>query len=675
MTTKLLTNYLLQTWSDGTLPAVIGAIVLLILAGIFVLIIKCYRKVPQGTALIRTGMGGPQVTTGTGIVVVPVIHRAELMDISVKRIEIARKGEDGLICKDNLRADIKVAFFVRVNNTTEDILQVAQSLGCERASERQALIELFDAKFSEALKTVGKQFDFVSLYNERDRFKEEIIQLIGTDLNGYILDDSAIDFLEQTPLSQLDSNNILDSEGIKKITDLTAKQQVLANQIQRDKEKVIKKQDVEAREAILELERQREEAEQKQQREIANIKSREHAEAKKVAEEERLKSERARLITEEEVKVAEENLQRQVIVAQKNKERTQAVENERIEKDRLLEFTERERVVELATIEKDKAIEVERKDIQDVIRERVIVERAVVEEKERIKDTEEIATAERAKTVAVTKAAQDAEEGKIREIEAANAARGAATHLAEQKVIQAEALRAAAEKEAEAKKLLAQGTVAEEAAPGLADAQVMEVKADAHQKYGVAEADVLRQKYGAEAEGIREKAAAMKELDGVGREHEEFRLRLEKERDVDLESIRVEKDIAEFRAQTVGTALEKATIDIVGGEAAFFDKIVGAVGSGKAVDRTVLGSNVLTDVKETFFNGDSEYFKVQLHSFMDQFGLDTEDVKNLSIATLIGRLLQKSTDDDSRGQLKKLLGLAESAGVAGKTATSLGLLS
>ena len=39
------------------------------------------------------------------------------MDISVKRIEIDRHGEEGLICKDNIRADIKVAFFVRVNKT------------------------------------------------------------------------------------------------------------------------------------------------------------------------------------------------------------------------------------------------------------------------------------------------------------------------------------------------------------------------------------------------------------------------------------------------------------------------------------------------------------------------------------------------------------------------------
>ena len=100
-------------------------------------------------------------------------------------------------------------------------------------------------------------------------------------MNGYVLDDAAIDYLEQTPVDQLDFQNILDSEGIKKITDLTAKQRVLANNITREKEKTIKKQDVEAREAILELEKQQAEAEQKQLREVSVITSREEAESKK----------------------------------------------------------------------------------------------------------------------------------------------------------------------------------------------------------------------------------------------------------------------------------------------------------------------------------------------------------------------------------------------------------
>ena len=168
-----------------------------------------------------------------------------------------------MICQDNIRADIKVAFYVRVNNEEESIKQVAEMLNPQRASEITQLRELFEAKFSEALKTVGKQFDFVSLYTDRDNFRDKIITEIGTDLNGYRLDNCHIDYLEQTPLELLSPQNILDAEGIKKITELTAKEKVQENYFTREKEKTIKKQDVEAAEAIYELERQRVEAQEK----------------------------------------------------------------------------------------------------------------------------------------------------------------------------------------------------------------------------------------------------------------------------------------------------------------------------------------------------------------------------------------------------------------------------
>jgi flotillin len=215
-----------------------AAIVIALLAVMLVILIwaftNCFKKIEKGTALIRTGLGETKVTF-TGMMVYPVIHRAEHMDISLKRIEIDRTGKNGLICKDNMRADIKVAFFVRVNNVKEEVIRVAEAIGCDRASSEMEIRVLFDAKFSEALKTVGKQFDFIQLYEERDTFREEILKCIGTDLNGFVLDDAAIDYLEQTPIESLDPDNILDAEGIKKITELTANQAKLSNNIQRDK--------------------------------------------------------------------------------------------------------------------------------------------------------------------------------------------------------------------------------------------------------------------------------------------------------------------------------------------------------------------------------------------------------------------------------------------------------
>src|SRR6476469_8997735 len=123
---------------------VIGVIVL-VLFGVFIMVARFYRQVDQGRALIVNTMRAEPVVTFTGAVVYPVINRAELMDMSVKIIEIDRRGKEGLICKDNIRADINVNFFVRVNKTQDDVLKVAQSIGCTRASDLATLSGLFTA--------------------------------------------------------------------------------------------------------------------------------------------------------------------------------------------------------------------------------------------------------------------------------------------------------------------------------------------------------------------------------------------------------------------------------------------------------------------------------------------------------------------------------------------------
>ena len=85
-------------------------------------------------------------------------------------------------------------------------------------------------------------------------------------------------------------------------------------------------------------------------------------------------------------------------------------------------------------------------------------------------------------------------------------------------------------------------------------------------------------------------------------------------------------------AQVVSEALKTAKIDIVGGENDFFEKIVRSIGTGKSVDRLVQSSGTLTDIKDTFFNGDPEHFKTQLRKWVADFGIQSEDLKNLTLS-------------------------------------------
>ncbi|MPZ81841.1 MAG: flotillin family protein [Actinophytocola sp.] len=632
-------------------------VVLAVLLILLIAISRLFLKVEQGKALIVSKVRNVHVTF-TGAVVLPVLHKAETMDISVKTIEIERTGQDGLICRDNIRADIRITFFVRVNKTVEDVVKVAQAIGTARASDQVTLQELFNAKFSEALKTVGKHLDFVDLYTKRDEFRDRILQVIGTDLNGYSLEDAAIDFLEQTPLAQLDTNNILDAQGIRKITELTAIEHVRTNEFTRNEEKEITRQNVDAREAILELERRQADAENRQHREVETMRAREEAETAKVAAEERLKAQTANLRTDEQLGVQDQNRAREVAVAEKNRERVIAIETERIEKDRQLEVVGREREIALANAAKDKEVEVEKRSVAEVVRERIAVDKTVAEQEENIKRLRAVEEAERSRQAIVIRAEADAQESLVKDIKAAEAAEAAAKFKAREELLLAEARQQAAELDATAKIRLAEGIQAEAAAEGLADVQVRERGAEVIEKEGRAEsivirekalagADALREKLKGEAEGLTEKAAAMATLDDASRGHEEFRLRLETEKDVRLAGIQAQREVAAAQASVLAKGLEKADIDIVGGDTVFFDKLMGSIALGKGVDGFVENSEVAQKLAGPWLNGEAN-FADDVKQILTSLGSD--DVKNLSMSAMLMKLMKDGGPNATRIQ-------------------------
>ncbi|SFF90096.1 hypothetical protein [Streptomyces mirabilis] len=670
---------------------VLVAVVLLIAITMLLVVGRLFRKVEQGRALIISKTKKVDVTF-TGAVVLPVLHKAEYMDISVKTIEIRRTGREGLICQDNIRADIHISFFVRVNKTVEDVIKVAQAIGTETASDAAAIQDFFAAKFSEALKTVGKQLDFVDLYTKREEFRDRIIQVIGTDLNGYHLDDAAIDFLEQTPMTQLDNQNILDAQGIRKITELTTIEHVRTNEFQRTEQKEITRQNVDARETILELERRQAEAEIKQRREVETLRAREEAATAKVQEEERLGSQGAFIRTEEQLGIQRENQAREIAVAQKNRERVIAIENERIEKDRLLEVIARERETGLTRIAADKEVEAEKREIAEVIRERVAVDRTVAEQEESIKKLRAVEEAERGRQTVIIAAEAQAQEKLVKDIKAAEAAETAAKHRAAEQLTLAEARLKSADLDARAKLRLAEGIQAESAAAGLADVQVRDKAAEVTEKAGraeavatearlraeaegaearlraeaegsrakaLAEATGIGEKLKAEAEGLSQKAVAMAALDDASRGHEEYRLRIQAEKEIRLAGLEVQRQVAEAQATVLATGLENADINIVGGESVFFDRLVSSIALGKGVDGFMRHSETAQALAKPWLDGTSS-FTDDLSRILGS--VSTADVQNLTVSTLLMKLMK--TGGAGAGQVQQLLDKAGELGLA-----------
>jgi uncharacterized membrane protein YqiK len=379
--------------------------VILLLVFLSALVKAFLKKASPGTALIKTGFGLQQAAVSTSsAIVIPLLHKIETIDLTVKTVRIRRREHESLSCKDGIRAEVEVDFYIKINAIDEDIRRVASAVGCARASDIAILRELFEAKFSDALKTAGSKLTFDALYQNRIEFKKEIMKALGEDedsdvvLNGYKLDDVAIQYLEQLPLSQHDSENVLDSQGIKEIAQRTASQAEAANLRLREKEVRIAEQNQAAETRQLEITQDLEFKGERQKREIAETQSREHALAEKTRQEQESIAQQAGIARELAINLANQQKEQESSVAQKLKEQTISVADETKEKE-----------IELARIRRESEVAEQLREKLKMLEETAKQEAEKIRAEEQAKTVQAVEVANREKEIEVIKAEQQAQ--------------------------------------------------------------------------------------------------------------------------------------------------------------------------------------------------------------------------------------------------------------------------
>ena len=198
---------------------------LLVLAGVAgacavcaVVLLACYRRVGAGQALVIEWGDSARVSFGSAVVW-PVVQRAEVLDLSVRKVVVERRGKQGLSCQDGIRVDVRATFLVKVGRVEEDVLRVAREVGCERANRPEEIQALLEERFACALAAAASTFNFDDLLADRSLFIDHVMMEAGSDLLGFKLERMSLGRLDQTPLDQLDPTNLMDAQGIQKLTE------------------------------------------------------------------------------------------------------------------------------------------------------------------------------------------------------------------------------------------------------------------------------------------------------------------------------------------------------------------------------------------------------------------------------------------------------------------------
>lgn len=616
-----------------------------------------FKLVPETSKvlLIKCRKGDVKIAK-TGAFVWPIINSYAVISLT-PRVILVHSGEankadaatfgqgeysvpirigDGSYCKDSIRVDIGVAFQLVIS--IANLPTIAEKFDIEMLNDVNKLANYFAPRFAEAVKTATRKHDYLDLMNDRKLYRDDVKTSIEKEMDGFLLGDVLISEIRQTSVEKLNKDDILDVEGLQKIKDITSTRNVAIKKITEDNQTLYKTEEVKGQQARLQLERSLQTETISNEREINNHRIQQKTLEVETAEQERLKQEKIRIETDKEIEINRQTTEREVEIASVNNKQMVGIKEQETEKEiglaRLATKLETDRVElenKVSLADKTKDYEIKNAEITEVRKTNAVQE-------EETKDIRAFKEAERKKKVALTDAESVAMAEQSKKTIAAETEQKTATISAQTKTAIADADYLVTEKEVQARRLKAQVTQDEEAAPGIGRAKAKVEEAIALEKYGTAEAEVSKNLLLAEAEGKTKLYEAMGQLQDDTREHELKLKEMDNAKEVQLRTVDANKEVGLEEAKARAAALSKAEISIVG-DGSTLEKMVQGKSKGLAFDQTLKGSKLLTQVAEPYINGDKDAVE-DLAVLLQNFS--SEDLKNMSMAQFLADPKAKS---------------------------------
>ncbi|MGE5792883.1 MAG: flotillin family protein, partial [Bacteroidota bacterium] len=384
---------------------ILGLIVVAIVVAIVVWLLHwLYLRSSKERAFVRTGLGGQKVVMNGGAFVLPIVHEVIPVNMNTLRLEVARGRDRALITKDRMRVDVQAEFYVRVQAAVDSIAAAAQTLG-QRTMQPEALGELVEGKFVDALRTVAAEMTMEEMHEKRGEYVKRVRSVVAADLlqNGLELETVSLTQLDQTAMEFFNPSNAFDAEGLTQLTEQIERRKKVRNDIEQDTMIQIRNKNLETERQALDIDRDLEYARLEQERELEVTRAAQRAEVARERAHKEQEAERAQI-------ASKEAIDRARIAAER------AVEEERIGREREIQALEidRRKAIELA--EQGRAIAVaQQSKAQSEAQAAADKARALAaSEEERVFTARETEIAERRKTIELINASQEAEREALR---------------------------------------------------------------------------------------------------------------------------------------------------------------------------------------------------------------------------------------------------------------------
>lgn len=420
------------------------AVILVAFLAIGMIFARLYQRASKEISFVRTGLGGQLVVVNGGALVFPVLHETISVNMNTLRLEVRRANEQALITRDRMRVDVLAEFYVRVQPTAESIANAAQTLG-RRTLQPEALKDLVEGKFVDALRAVAAEMTMEELHEKRVDFVQKVQRAVSEDLlkNGLELESVSLTGLDQTRREFFNPDNAFDAAGLTKLTQEIEERRKLRNEIEQDTRIAVERKNLEAEQFSLSLMRDREYAQLEQAREIETRRALQKSEIAREQAQRQKEAQEAEILADQSIQLARIQAAREI--EQQNIEKERQVRERDIERERSVEVAQQEKTIIVAKKSQEQSLAQSQADQARA---------EAVKAEEEVTTVRETQRAERQKAIELIEARRIAERDAIAVQVKAQAEKMAADDEAEAIRIRAEAealkTRVAAEAEAAA---------------------------------------------------------------------------------------------------------------------------------------------------------------------------------------------------------------------------------
>ncbi|EAY26909.1 flotillin family protein [Microscilla marina] len=181
-----------------------------------------FKKAQTKQALVRVGAGGTVVSFGQ-IQVVPFFHHLTIIDLSLLHLSLHLSESQAILCKDFIKADVKVVFDIKVGANPSYIQNVFHSFDTDQLTDPTYLAQWFLPHFEHALRVVGQTMNFEDLRSQPDKLRDMTLEVIGKDLSGFELEDMLVESIERTSFDFYNEDDYLEQQGKAKAGRLAMK--------------------------------------------------------------------------------------------------------------------------------------------------------------------------------------------------------------------------------------------------------------------------------------------------------------------------------------------------------------------------------------------------------------------------------------------------------------------